>query len=233
MNNIIKYIRSSFNINIDVNASQYSPNGHLVLLDKSFYNVYITPIMFPDLIIDETKCRNYVKKAFSVWANILDNKIKFNIVDSPYQSDIRIYWSRQTDKYYGLQYSEYSQLRVSIGVCTSDNKVYPSDKLYSLILHEIGHIFGLGHSNCVKDVMHRYSDDIMEPSKNDIFVLKLLYKLNNKSTYYENFAFIKKQLDEHFISKREITFSETINLSDNLMQLSYFNIIHQNIKYKE
>lgn len=95
MNDIIKYIRSSFNININVDASQYSPNGHLVLLDKPFYNVYITPIMFPDLIIDEKNCRNYVKNAFSVWANILDNKIKFNIVDSPYQSDIRIYWSKE------------------------------------------------------------------------------------------------------------------------------------------
>ena len=164
-----------------------------------------TRLLLPILATDAEK------KAFSVWSDILDNKIKFNIVNTPYQSDIKIYWVRQTDKALGMQYfektmSEYSQIRVSIGVCTKNNKVYSSDKLYSLILHEIGHVFGLGHSNCKKDVMCVYAD-IMEPSKNDIFVLKLIYEMNNKSTYQENLAYIKKRLDEQYISKKQQHFA--------------------------
>ncbi len=48
---------------------------------------------------------------------------------------------------------------------------------FQTLLHEIGHVIGLGHSNSVFDVMYKqYFFSISKPSHNDLSRLRSLYK---------------------------------------------------------
>ena len=195
---LIKYIRSSFNYRVDIDAHNFMDKAKLQLLQKDNYAVYFIPMeryspKFKEL---EKEYQNLTLKAFKAWSKVLHNKIKFKQVENEWESDIKVFFLAKSITTLGKQYQEMivagafnnhifhikGKLCIAIGIRDYKNNKIDYDKVYHVMLHEIGHIFGLGHSPNKHDIMCRTAKEYtIEPSVNDIFVLRLIYHIGEKS----------------------------------------------------
>ncbi|MCQ2958516.1 MAG: M57 family metalloprotease [Candidatus Gastranaerophilales bacterium] len=225
MNKLIKYIKSTFNYAVDLDAKQYSTNAKLKLLSKSKYYVYITPITFPLLKDKLRENTELVKTALNEWANALDNKINFEIINTMHNADIKLYWVKENRTFAGMQYREENAnlhtLCVSIGIMNIDYCPYSANEIYKIILHEFGHIFGLGHSDDINDVMCADWNKADKISENDKLVLNLIYSIGDKKSYFESENYIKEYLYKKQNSNRIIATNGT-NLLNNLIDIAKF-----------
>lgn len=227
MNDLRQYIHSTFNMGVDIDAAQYSDNNKLRLLDKEKYYIYITPIHFINHKNKQDEYKNHIIKATKTWSNALNNKIKFEVIDSLYNADIKVYWAKTTRKSAGLQFTEHNTLDmhcIAIGVMDIDGTSYTSEEVYNIILHEFGHILGLGHSPNTNDVMSNKWSPVYQPSKNDILVLNLIYSLGKKS-YKECEEFIEKYILQN-LNQNTITTSYKRNIIQEIQDIANFNIYH-------
>ncbi len=238
MKNLYKYILSTFNYKIDCDAAQFSENGSLRLLTKKSYNVYITPLTFPNLKHNEEKYIALAKKALSEWSKAIDFKIKFNIIDTLKNTDIKIYWKKGKVNYSGLQYSEQANnslniFAINIGVQQANGNEFTSNEIYHLLMHELGHVFGLGHSPNPDDVMCARGNWNTSLTENDLFVLKLVYSIGEKVPYKDCKHYVDTQVSNYLSSnnstKKTIS-KDLLESLDNIGKLKRYNFFHQNIK---
>lgn len=237
MDNLRQYILSTFNYGIDVDAIQFSKNTKLRLLNKEKYYIYPTPIPFTNLKAKQDEYKNYIIKAAQAWSDALNNKIKFEVIDQMYGADIKVYWTKENIKYAGMQYLEengnHKTLCTAIGLMDMNGNNYKSEDVYQIILHEFGHILGLGHSPDQNDVMFANWTHPDKPSKNDILVLNLIYSLGQKS-YIESEKFIEEYISQNSKQKSDILDSDrNISLeTENIGNIKKYNLLFQNIDVK-
>ncbi|MGD9581787.1 MAG: matrixin family metalloprotease, partial [Vampirovibrionia bacterium] len=125
--------------------------------------------------------------ALRVWQNALNNKIRFIVVYSPQQADINVGW---LDKFEGHKIGENPFTSIKGVIVRSDVNLSPvmpdgrpktPDEIYSVALHEFGHVLGIqGHSPHKEDVMYfslnteNYNGELTE---RDINTIRMIYQL--------------------------------------------------------
>lgn len=197
---LIKYIRSTFNSAVNIDAKKFQEGASLKLLTKPVYKIFFEPIKYPDYRQYHNFYKGLAIKAFSAWSKATDYNISFEIVDKEYKADLLIFFSTSSIKAIGISYTEYlpsiggsikGKECISIAIRNAKNEPVNSDTIYHVILHEIGHFFGLGHSDDEIDVMSQKGFPI-EFSKNDLFVLRLVYSIGMGKPYKQ----VKKHIEE-------------------------------------
>jgi len=110
--------------------------------------------------------KNYVKYALDVWRKA-DDRINYTIVNSKRDADISIYFiedlgEKYNENYLGLtEYDlnkdkviDYSKVQISL--IKFGDEVVSDGEIKATIIHELGHAFGLGHSENEYDIMYPY-----------------------------------------------------------------------------
>ena len=237
MDDLQKYILSTFNISVDIDANPLSPNLYLEKLYKQSYNVFISPIKIPSLRKFQALYNALVEKALNKWSQALfENKITFNIINTPYKADIRICWAKTAPTYAGKQFTEKIARKetyyVYIGLITPNGMVLSDENIYHLILHELGHAIGLGHSPDPNDVMCGKGLWATEFSQNDILVLNLIYAIKEDKTYAESKEFIIKYIKSFNNTKTKPGKINLIKDISNIGTAKIFAITQNTIKLK-
>lgn len=110
--------------------------------------------------------KNYVKYALNVWRKA-DDRIQYNFVNSIDDADIALIFvenlgDRYEENYLGLtdyetgkrKRIEYSKIEISL--LKNGNEKVSAGEIKATIIHELGHAFGLGHSDNKNDLMYPY-----------------------------------------------------------------------------
>jgi len=110
--------------------------------------------------------KNYVNYALNVWRKA-DDRINYTIVNSIREADISVYFienlgDKYDENYIGLtEYDlnrgkiiDYSKVQISL--IKFVDEVVSGGEIKATIIHELGHAFGLGHSDNEYDIMYAY-----------------------------------------------------------------------------
>ena len=110
--------------------------------------------------------KDYIKYAMDVWRKA-DDRIQYNFVKSINDADIAVLFvenlgDKYEDNYLGLtdydtdknKQIEFSKIQISL-IKNGDEKI-SAGEIKATIVHELGHAFGLGHSDSDKDLMYPY-----------------------------------------------------------------------------
>ena len=144
-----------------------------------------------------------MKKALEQWQFALNNKVVFEYTTNHREYDVKISWvngcidnkaeskdpnvcvgglnSRQTwDRYL-------AQNDILISVNKNNSETHSLESIYSIMLHESGHMMGLkGHSNNPSDIMFSYTQDDWDPrmgiSTRDLSTIVALYEIKPRIT---------------------------------------------------
>ena len=81
-------------------------------------------------------------------------------------------------KYLSVVASAINKVSIEIGLENEFSGKETTDlSIYCAIMHEFGHALGLGHGVTPDDIMYvPHQKNISQPSKNDLYVLKQIYK---------------------------------------------------------
>ncbi len=142
------------------------------------------------IYIHEYSGQEYLfEEAFSIW-NAAVSELGFSYVDSPEKADIQCYFIQGFgDSKAGVtQYSRriingkmyiVSPVVVKIAKQDSRGRAFTENELLSIILHELGHAFGIsGHSKNKNDIMYFSTETYQNTniSNRDINTLSEIYK---------------------------------------------------------
>jgi predicted Zn-dependent protease len=110
--------------------------------------------------------KTYVKYAMNVWRKA-DDRINYIMVNSQRDADISVIFIEDLGKKYDENYLglteydmnrnkviEYSKIQISL--IKFGDEVVSDGEIKATIIHELGHAFGLGHSNNEYDIMYPY-----------------------------------------------------------------------------
>lgn len=110
--------------------------------------------------------KNYVKYALDVWRKA-DDRINYTIVNSKRDADISVLFIEDLGEKYNENYlglTEYDMNRgkvigyskVQISLKKFGDEIVSDGEIKATIIHELGHAFGLGHSDNEYDIMYPY-----------------------------------------------------------------------------
>lgn len=113
--------------------------------------------------------KEYVEYAFDLW-NQADNRITYTFVNSKREADVAVLFienlgDRYSETYLGLteyetnRKNEIEFSKVQISLIKFDDQVVSDGEIKATIIHELGHVFGLGHSDSDRDLMYPYIDE--------------------------------------------------------------------------
>lgn len=131
--------------------------------------------------------RSKVVKSIKAWQTALRNKIRFITVSDPAKADIKVGWLQQ---FQGHKIGEnpFTQIKgvivrsdINLSTIMPDGRLKTPDEMYSIVLHEFGHVLGIqGHSPNRDDVMYfslnndNYNGQLTERDMNTI---RMIYQL--------------------------------------------------------
>lgn len=142
----------------------------------------------------------YVSYAFSVWQKA-DSRIKYTFTNNSRNADIQFVFvenlgEKYEENYLGLtEYdtnrdNEIEQSKVQISLLKFGDEMVSAGEIKATIIHELGHAFGLGHSDSETDIMypyissdHTYKMTYDELSKGDKEAIKDVIDLGNDEKY--------------------------------------------------
>ena len=110
--------------------------------------------------------KEYVSYAFRVWQKA-DNRIKYTFTNNSRDADIQFVFVENLGKKYEENYlglteydtnagNEIEHSKVQISLLKFGNDVVSAGEIKATIVHELGHAFGLGHSESKTDIMYPY-----------------------------------------------------------------------------
>jgi predicted Zn-dependent protease len=141
--------------------------------------------------------RDYVEYAFKLWKKA-DNRITSVFVSTSDSADIIITFvdnliKEYDDNYIGLTNTDYNKDKVittasiQLSLLKFGNKSIADGEMKATIIHETGHVLGLGHSDNDKDIMYPYIDptwdknlDFNDLSSGDYLAIRSLTDLGFK-----------------------------------------------------
>lgn len=110
--------------------------------------------------------KDYVNYAFRVWQKA-DNRIKYTFTNNSRDADIQFVIVENLGKKYEENYlgltdyevnreNEIEQSKIQISLLKLGSEVVSAGEIKATIVHELGHAFGLGHSESQTDIMYPY-----------------------------------------------------------------------------
>lgn len=177
-NNSLRKIDSNTRREIKLSRKEFESSENYFRIDKSGRTLWDgkhwEESRFPlNIYVKESTSRyfkasykDYVKYALDVWRKA-DDRIQYKIVKSSDDADITLIFvenlgDRYEENYLGLTDYEtfedneidYSKIQISL-IKNNDEKI-SAGEIKATIIHELGHAFGLGHSDNEKDLMYPY-----------------------------------------------------------------------------
>lgn len=110
--------------------------------------------------------KNYVNYAFKLWQKA-DGRIQYAFTNNSRDADIQFVFVENLGKRYEENYlgltdydvnskNEIEQSTVQISLIKFGNEEVSAGEIKATIIHELGHVFGLGHSESEKDIMYPF-----------------------------------------------------------------------------
>lgn len=160
-------------------------------------NIYVQGI---DSRYYKSSYKNYVKYAMDVWRKA-DDRIMYNFVNSINNADIAVVFvenlgDEYEENYLGLtdydtdKNKEIKFTKIQISLLKNGNEKISAGEIKATIIHELGHAFGLGHSENKNDLMYPYISPLHtsemtydELSSGDKLAIKDLIDLSYSEKY--------------------------------------------------
>ena len=110
--------------------------------------------------------KDYVNYAFKVWQKA-DNRIQFTFTNNSRDADIQFIFVENLGKKYEENYlglteydvnreNEIEKSEIQISLLKFGSETVSAGEIKATIVHELGHAFGLGHSESETDIMYPY-----------------------------------------------------------------------------
>ena len=110
--------------------------------------------------------KDYVYYAFKLWQKS-DSRIQYTFTNNSRDADIKFVFVENLGKKYEENYlgltdydvngkNEIEQSTVQISLIKFGDEKVSAGEIKATIIHELGHVFGLGHSEYEKDIMYPY-----------------------------------------------------------------------------
>jgi predicted Zn-dependent protease len=180
--------------NIETYIKDSLINGKICRFNKKEVKIYLQKI---SAYFSENQKQEYysiVEHGVNIWNKFAP--VHFDFVDIPSIADIVVIWTKTGIKFEGMcKYrsivaSEIKAITIELGLPNPNSpKIITKESILHTILHELGHAMGLGHGINENDIMYvPHKKTLNIPSKNDIYVLKILYH-NQIGTDFQNLNF--------------------------------------------
>lgn len=147
----------------------------------------------PDRIkvyIPPNKNATMMKHAFEEWQRVTNNRIRFYFVNDPKISKMDVYFvdkintrnmahlSRALGVAESRKAKRIHHVNIEIATYTQNGRPLSKDEIYTVMLHEIGHGLGLGHSKNRNSIMYPQAYTHLEIIQEDLNNLKRIYNWN-------------------------------------------------------
>lgn len=131
----------------------------------------------------ESRFTDAVRRAFKRWEQVRDVPLRFAFIRDSSQAEVRIMWRPRLEGdragEANVEWDQNGWIRrgtLTLATRSLDGDILTSDAVYTVALHEIGHLVGVGHSDDAADLMHP-TPGVHDLTRRDERTATLLYSL--------------------------------------------------------